>query len=323
MPRSYPPQYISWYVDSGAGQSITSCSEAFCTLTPCAILVVGVAGTMSVHGMGTARFITIIGGKQVILTIHNCLLCHGETFNLLSVSQLLRSTDNSIIFREGDSKIHLKHNECEQYLGLREEEGLYKMSMHPLNVNDKRHASLPQYDVTSENDPRLFEEMQDPHHNERINAMALKAPSSLGVWTRKVLWMGERGISTTEYDDNLKDFCKSYFSPISQPEGKKTYQVNNNNDMADLSVRFMGIGNDRLAQTIRRSKGLTPCKRGDKVYRVPPHNFPQGKWAKGKTPKVSKDKVKYINRASIAEVVFTDTFETKDNAYRYGQAFVD
>ncbi len=104
MPPSHYPLSIIWYVDSGAGQSITSCSEAFCTLTPCAILVVGVAGTMPVHGMGTARFLTIICDKQVILTIHNCLLCHGETFNLLSVSQLLRSTDNSIVFKEGDSK---------------------------------------------------------------------------------------------------------------------------------------------------------------------------------------------------------------------------
>ncbi len=103
-------------MDSGAGQSISSCSEAFCTIRPCAILVIGVAGTMPVHGMGTARFVTIINGKEHILSIHNFLLCHGETFNLLSVSQMLRSTNNSIVFKEGDSRIHLQNGRAKQDL---------------------------------------------------------------------------------------------------------------------------------------------------------------------------------------------------------------
>jgi hypothetical protein len=93
--------------------------------------------------------------------------------------------------------------------------------------------------------------------------------------------------------------------------------------MADLSICFMGIGNDRLAETLKRSRGLTPCKRGESVARVPPHNFPQGKWARGKVPKVSKGKVTNLHRANIAEVIFTDTFETDDKTYKYGQAFVD
>ncbi len=57
---------------------------------------------------------------------------------------------------------------------------------------------------------------------------------------------------------------------------------------------------------------------------VPPHNFPQGKWKSGKTPRVTKSgKIKYLHKASIAEVCFTDTFETDDSRYRYGQAVVD
>jgi hypothetical protein len=56
---------------------------------------------------------------------------------------------------------------------------------------------------------------------------------------------------------------------------------------------------------------------------VPPHNFPQGRWKSGKAPEVSKDRVKFLHKASIAEVCFTDTFETDDGKYRYGQAFVD
>jgi hypothetical protein len=95
--------------------------------------------------------------------------------------------------------------------------------------------------------------------------------------------------------------------------------------MADLSVRFMGAGTDRLRRTIERSRGLSPAtkKKGEGVTAVPPLNFPQGKWKEGKTPRVTKKKVQYLHRASIAEVCFTDTFETADIAYIYGQAVVD
>jgi hypothetical protein len=142
--ESYP---ISWYVDSGAGQSISSCSGAFSFLQPCAIVVVGVAGSMPVHGMGTASFVTSVGGDQeVILVIHNCLLCHGEVFNLLSVSQLLRTTSNSVVFSGGNSKIHLnQHDENKhQTLSLTEEDGPYSISMQPISANDKRHTYLAQ-----------------------------------------------------------------------------------------------------------------------------------------------------------------------------------
>jgi hypothetical protein len=37
----------------------------------------------------------------------------------------------------------------------------------------------------------------------------------------------------------------------------------------------------------------------------------------------SKHKVENLHRAFIAEVYFTDTFETEDGTYRYGQAIVD
>ncbi len=135
--------------------------------------------------------------------------------------------------------------------------------------------------------------------------------------------MGKKAIATKEYDSNLRDFCKSYFSPSQQFAAKRTYQIDKVDDMADLSVRFMGIGNDRLAETLKRSRGLIPCKRGESVARVPPHNFPQGKWSRGKVPKVSKGKVTNLHKASIAEILFTDTFETDDKTYKYGQAFVD
>jgi hypothetical protein len=51
--------------------------------------------------------------------------------------------------------------------------------------------------------------------------------------------------------------------------------------------------------------------------------FPQGKIKRGKVPLVSKSLVKNLHKAAIAEVLFTDTFQTSDVAYKYGQAFVD
>ncbi len=80
-----------------------------------------------------------------------------------------------------------------------------------------------------------------------------------------------------------------------------------------------------MIHTLERSKGLTPAskKKGENISLVPPHNFPQDRWKSGKAQKLSKNKVKFLHKASIAEVCFTDTFETDDSKYKYGQAFVD
>jgi hypothetical protein len=128
-----------------------------------------------------------------------------------------------------------------------------------------------------------------------------------------------------EYDDHLNEFCKSYLVPPSQPAARRTYRSGEESDMAELSLRFMGIGTDRLDQTLKRSRGLVPPSKvkGENKSIVPPLHFPQGKWKAGKTPRVAKGKVENLHQASVAEACFTDTFETKDNKYRYGQVFVD
>ena len=80
-----------------------SCLEAFSSLRPCAILVVGVSGSLPVHGIGTANFLVKNSdGMECIWRIHNCLLCHKaseeEQFNLISVSQILRTGNNAVTF---------------------------------------------------------------------------------------------------------------------------------------------------------------------------------------------------------------------------------
>ena len=338
MPCPSSSTAISLYVDSGAGQSMSSCSEAFIDLRPCAILVVGVAGTMPIHGIGTAVFELRIGATAILVRIFNCLLCHGEeSFNLLSVSQMIRTGKVGVMFQEKAAYIEIKDKKggTPFKLPLTESDGLYEIRVQPISTNDRRIHHAKQFELTCENDVHA----DDAAPSILTQFATLKSPSRLGVWKTKVVWIGNKKtesvplmkvlmagrVSTTTsiYEENLQEFCAAYFPPAMPREDRKTYQVNDVADMADLSIRFMGVGNDRLRHTLERSKGLTPCKRDEKVYRVPPHHFPLGKWASGKTPRVSKDKVKFLHRASIAEVCFTDTFETDDSKFRYGQAVVD
>ena len=320
---------VIFFVDSGAGQSMCACSEAFHTLRPCAILIVGVAGSMPAHGIGTACFVVRQGDKECIIRIHNCLLCHGEDkFNLLSVSQVLRTKKNEIIFSSDHSRLEIRDgNEfgAKQIFGLNESEGLYEMTVSPIYADDVRMGVLPCVDVTADDDPLLWREKELSK-----GRSDMKAPTKLGVWHCKVLWMSAKmglGMPAVRegYEDHLQEFCDSYIAPPSQPTVKRTYRSGEVDDMAQLSLRFMGVGTDRLVQTLKRSRGLNPPskKKGENVSVVPPHNFPQGKWKTGKTPRVKKGKVEGLHRAAIAEVCYTDTFETADSSFRYAQVVVD
>ena len=303
-----------------------SYSEAFHSLRACAVLVVGVAGTMPIHSMGTACFIVTVDGIEHILEVHNCLLCHGEDdFNLLSVSQLLRDGQNEVVFSKDASRLVIKGSAgSSTSIDLKENEGLYELRVSPLCIGDDRKVLLPRLVATQDDDLRLW--AVDPQAPEYVG---MRSPTKLGVWYCRMLWtscrVGLQGIKSAEYEDNLREFCDSYFVPPSQPPARKTYRTTDIEDMADLSLRFMGVGTDRLKHTLARSRGLSPLtkKKGENVSVVPPLNFPQGKWKAGKTPRVSKNKVKNLHRASIGEVCFTDTFETDDNHYKYGQAVVD
>jgi hypothetical protein len=305
-----------------------ACSEAFHSLRPCAIFVVGVAGSMPAHGIGTACFVATACGKEYVIKIHNCLLCHGEDrFNLLSVSQTLRTKRNDITFRANGSMLQVMESEDvreKTSFALRENDGLYELEVSPLFIDDPRLDSLPSVELTlQDEDPRLWD-----NSGKSNGFMTQKAPTRLGVWHCKVLWISRKiGMQEIkhDYDEHLNEFCESYLVPPSQPAARRTYRSGEKSDMAELSLRFMGIGTDRLDQTLKRSRGLVPPskEKGENKPIVPPLNFPQGKWKAGKTPRVAKGKVENLHQVSIAEICFTDTFETKDTKYRYGQVFVD
>jgi hypothetical protein len=262
--------------------------------------------------------------------IHNCLLCHGEDkFNLLNVSQVLRTRKNAIIFSADESRLEIdgsnEESATKTTFGLIENDGLYEIVVSPLYLGDPRMDSLPCVDLTLDDDPRLWR--VDGKHN---GVSAMKAPTKLGVWYCKVLWMSVKvGVGMPEvqegYDNHLNEFCNSYIVPPSQPTAKRTYRTGEAADMAQLSLRFMGVGTDRLIHTLKRSKGLNPAskKKGEKVSVVPLHNFPQGKWKTGKTPRVTKGRVQGLHRVAIAEICYTDTFETGDSNFKYGQVVVD
>jgi hypothetical protein len=73
--------------------------------------------------------------------------------------------------------------------------------------------------------------------------MSSKSPTKLGAWYTKILWVGHIiSLVGKGFTDELKDFCNTYVAPISIPPARRTYQTNDVDDLADLSVRFLGVG---------------------------------------------------------------------------------
>ena len=178
-----------------------SCVEAFSILRACAIIAVGVAGSLPIHGVGTASFLVRDScGEEVILRIHNCLLCTNataeETFNLVSVSQLLKTTRSSVQFHAGSSVITLKHPRRKTALtfNLIPDDGLYALDVRPLSPRDGRKETQLSFDFT------VDEDLMDGHPSRKVDACVamsspscppeIRSPSKLGVYYIKILWVG-------------------------------------------------------------------------------------------------------------------------------------
>ncbi len=178
---------MKFYVDSGAGQSMCSCVDAFTEIRACAVVVVGVAGSIPIHGVGTACFLVADSmGRERILRIHNCLLCQRadaeDNFNLISVSQVLGTNRSSVIFNNTISTIAIKQGKRQQLFtfALSPEDGLYAVTVVPLNASDVRHDQLVSIDMTDDNVLRAGDvhvECAQATGNE-----SSKPASKLGVW---------------------------------------------------------------------------------------------------------------------------------------------
>jgi hypothetical protein len=357
------PLNILFHVDSGAGQSMCSCPDAFLSLRVCAIEVVGVSGSLPIFGIGTAMFVVRTDADLLIVgLIHECLLIQESPFNLLSVSQFQAADQNSVNFSLGSPSLSAKSSGGYATIPLLLDDGLYSSLAEPIHPSDDRYRSRPRFDLTPRRQqgwtggPSLCSletgtfgvALSHPTRmtaGEAPTSSLLASPvvddfspanssssstlifaSPLGEWSCRMLAGSTNAqrilafpiSSTSDFDSELRRFCDGFLSPVTSPPARHTYDPANPMHMADLSTRFMGIGDERLRRTIKLNRGLLPT-----TGRVPVHPFPQGKFRQGKTPRVNKGKVHHLNRASICEAVFTDTFETRDCKFKYGQAFVD
>jgi hypothetical protein len=182
------------------------------------------------------------------------------------------------------------------------DDSLFGVEVEPLQVDDPTQVRpLPKFDVTPGGMFRVGNLQAETNWQFRIIAVSTQSARILAS-------------PSCGYDEKLVSFCDAFLAPPSIPPSRRQYDKSSVADMAQLSIRFLGAGTDRLRHTIGISKGLS---------RVPALNFPQGRWKSGKTPKVSKGKIGHLKYAGIGEVVFTDTFESGDSKYHYGQAFVD
>ena len=151
---------ILFHVDSGAGQSICSCPDAFLSLRPCAIDIVGVSGSLPVFGIGTAMFVLwTLTDLPVVGLIHDCLLSQGSPFNLLRVSQFQSTIRNAVDFAVGSPHLSVS---CPSWRPLAPvvcathhaliplilREGLYSFSAEPIHPSDDRYRTLPRFNLT-------------------------------------------------------------------------------------------------------------------------------------------------------------------------------
>jgi hypothetical protein len=317
-----------FYVDSGAGQCLSSCSTAFLTLEPCNLEVVGVAGSLSIFGRGTAVFALSFHDTEILIRVHNCLYSFGE-FNLLSVSQMQTIKGNtlnlsldspSVRLRAGSHPSNVPSWERQPYvdipLGL--DDGLYCMMLEPISSDDSRLRTFQMFDLTP---PGEYQPCSQ--RGECFVGISKGIP-----WTTTAMGIPKpvgRIYSlngSIDFHSGLTTFSDKFLAPAGLPPARKQYDTSNSQDMSDLSIRFLGGGTDRILHTVNISNGLKepPSK---KHARVPPLNFPQGNMKKFKTPRVNKDNVGHNKQASIGESLYTDTFETGDIKFPYAQVFVD
>ncbi len=183
---------------------------------------------------------------------------HGEDrFNLISVSQMLRTRQNEVTFSAEDSRIQLKNENMSTVFVLNEKEGLYELEVSPLYADDDRNNTLPSWNLTLEDNPLLWQESA-----KKREETVMKAPTKLGVWYCKVFSITRKvklGSIQENSEENLKKFCDSYLVPPSQPASRRTYKPGEVENMVELSLRFMGTGTDRSIQTLKRSRGLSPA----------------------------------------------------------------
>jgi hypothetical protein len=169
-----------------------SCVEAFSSIRACAIIVAGVSCSLPIHGVGTAFFLVLDSlGEEIVIRIHNCLLCETkseeDTFNLISVSQLLRSKRNSVQFQSEQSTITLSHprRTSDVILDLVPDDGLYALDVRPMSPQDVRKETNLSFDFTVNEELVRDRPIVNPHN--LFPTTSTKSPTKLGIWYTRIL----------------------------------------------------------------------------------------------------------------------------------------
>jgi hypothetical protein len=229
---------VLFYLDSGAGQSLSSCITAFITMMPCQVEITGIAGALQIYGCGTALFLfDDDSGQPILLRVHNCLYGHGE-FNLLSVSQICQREGNSIDFALESPKLVLRAKKRLLRIPLFLEDGLFAISVVPFQMDDPRYQTLQKVDVTPSGVFRLSDDSRSSH---RWSSRVLVSAST----TARIL-----AAPHADYHCNLESFCGNFLAPPSIPVARRQYNPTEADDMVELTTRFLGLGDERLRRTI-------------------------------------------------------------------------
>ena len=192
------------YVDSGAGQSMCSCSSAFADMVPCEIEITGVAGSLRVYGCGTALFIVYDdSGKPFILRINNCLYDQGQ-LNLLSVSQMCQDPNNCVDFDLDSPALNFSNTVRSKQRHIRLplflEDGLFALTASPFQLDDSRFSSLRKVNVTPDGVFRPSDNTSANRWNSKI--LVSTNPESCFLTA-----------SHCDYDYNLQSFCGTFLAP--------------------------------------------------------------------------------------------------------------
>ncbi len=264
-----------FHVDSGAGQSLCCCPDAFVSLQACAIEVIGVSGSLPIRGVGTAAFAVYdTAGAVATILIHNCLLSQTGLFNLLSVSQLQASQLHFVDFSLLTPRLCLTSSSGDFDVPLLLSDGLYSLTVEPLSIADPRYSLNPRFELTAPGayvPPTIVPRSGTPPGLVDWACRLFVAPSR----QRRVLAFP--ATDGPSFGDHLNEFCQQFIGPLSPPPSRRAYDPLNDLHMSDLSVRFMGTSHDKLKRTIELNRGLAPA-----TGRVPTLNFPQGRFRQGK-----------------------------------------
>jgi hypothetical protein len=222
------PTTTLFYVDSGAGQCLSSCSAAFFSLEPCQLEVIGVAGSLPIFGIGTAYFALVLkGGMEIVLRVHNCLYSFGE-FNLLSVSQIQTNRRNSLdlslaspslrLFSDIDSEADRIRTKAPRFVDipLDMDDGLYALTMEPLSSDDPRHLSKPIFDVTP---PGEYFPISSRVSTTRRMWTTVVLPTPPPVGRIAVL------VGTLDFHSELSSFSDSFLAPAGLPPSRRQFEL--------------------------------------------------------------------------------------------------